>query len=80
LRKGELEFQNAQNTENAISFFADDGQPVAETVSDDIVLGAVGALCDFSLLVSLQNYSNLSLTAQHDAKKQCHMKNSTFQA
>jgi len=23
LRKGELEFQNAQNTENAISFFAD---------------------------------------------------------
>jgi len=30
LRKGELEFQNAQNTENAISVFAD----VPESISD----------------------------------------------
>jgi len=45
----------------------DDGKTPAETASDEMVMGAVRALCEFSLLVSQQNHSDLSLTALDDA-------------
>jgi len=45
----------------------DDGKTPAETASDEMVMGAVWALCEFSLLVSQQNHSDLSLTALDDA-------------
>jgi len=38
----------------------------AETASDEMLMGAVWALCEFSLLVSQQNHSNLSFTALDD--------------
>jgi hypothetical protein len=38
----------------------------AETASDEIVMGAVQELCEFSLLVSQQNLSDLFLTALDD--------------
>jgi hypothetical protein len=39
-----------------------------------MVMGAVWALCEFSLLVSQQNHSDLSLNALDDALKQCSQK------
>jgi hypothetical protein len=39
---------------------------------------AVRALCEFSLLVSQQNYSDLSLTALGDTLKQFYTKKSIF--
>jgi len=50
----------------------------AETASDEIVMGAVQALCDFSLPVSQQNHSDLSLTAQNDELKRFHKKKGAF--
>jgi len=47
---------------------------VAETASDAMVMGAVWALCEFSLLVSQQNHSDLSLTELDDALKQLYQK------
>jgi len=47
----------------------DDGKPVAEKASDEMVMGAVLALCEFSLLVSQQNHSDLSLKALDDELK-----------
>jgi hypothetical protein len=41
----------------------------AETASDVMVMGAVRALCEYSLLVSQQNHSDLSLAALDDALK-----------
>ena len=41
-------------------------------------MGAVRALCEFSLLVSQQNYSDLSLTALDDALKQFYRKKGAF--
>jgi len=48
----------------------DDGETGAESASDDMVMGAVRALCEFSLLVGQQNQSNLSLTALDNALMQ----------
>jgi hypothetical protein len=45
----------------------DDGEPPAETASDEMVIGAVRALSEFSLLVRQQNHSELSLTALDNA-------------
>jgi len=45
----------------------DDRKTAAETASDEMVMGAVRALCEFSLLVSQRNHSDLSLTALDDA-------------
>jgi len=56
----------------------DDGKPPAETASDEMVMGAVRALCEFSLLVSQQNHSDLSLTALDNALKQFYKKNGAF--
>jgi hypothetical protein len=47
----------------------DDGKTPAETTSDAMVMGAVQALCEVTLLVSQQNHSDLSLTALDDALK-----------
>jgi hypothetical protein len=44
----------------------DDAKTAAETASVEIVMGAVRALCEFTLLVSQQNYLNLSLKALND--------------
>jgi len=56
----------------------DDGKTPAETASDEIVMGAVRALCEFSLLVSQQNLSDLSLTAQDYALNRCYRKKGAF--
>jgi len=49
-----------------------------ETASDDMVMGAVRALCVFSLLVSQQNHCELSLTALDDALKRFYKKKGAF--
>jgi len=41
-------------------------------------MGAVRALCEFSLLVSQQNHSDLSLTALDNALKQFYKKKGVF--
>jgi hypothetical protein len=56
----------------------DDGKTVAETASDEMVMGAVWALCEFSLLVTKQNHSDLSLTALDDALKRFYQKKGIF--
>jgi len=40
---------------------------VAENASDEMVMGAVRALCELSVLVGQQNHSNQSLKALDDA-------------
>jgi hypothetical protein len=56
----------------------DDWKTVAETASDEIVMGAVRALCEFSLLVSQQNHSDLSLKAPENALKRFYQKKGIF--
>jgi len=48
----------------------DAGKTAVETASDEMVMGAVLAPCEFSLLVSQQNHSDRSLTALDNALKQ----------
>ena len=47
----------------------DDRKTPVETASNEMVIGSVQVLCEFSLLVSQQNHSDLSLTALDDALK-----------
>ena len=56
----------------------DVGKTPAETASYEMVMGAVRALCEFSLLVSQQNHSDLSLTALDDALKRSYKKYGAF--
>jgi len=56
----------------------DDGKTAAETASDEMVMGAARALCEFSLLVSQQNHSDLSLNALDIALKQFYQKKGVF--
>jgi len=56
----------------------DDGRTVAETASDEMVMGGVWALCEFSVLVSQQNHSDLSLKALDYALKRFSQKKGTF--
>jgi len=49
-------------------------KPAAETSSDGMVMGAVRALCEYSLLVSQQYHSELSLAALDDALKRFYKK------
>jgi len=56
----------------------DNGKTPAETASDETLMGAVRTLCEFSLLVSQQNHSDLSLTAIDDALKQFYKKKGAF--
>jgi len=55
-----------------------DGKTPAETDSNEMVIGAVRALCEFSLLVSEKNHSVLSLTALDNAVKQFNKKMGAF--
>jgi hypothetical protein len=48
----------------------DDGKTEAETACDEMAMGAVRLICEFTLHVSEQNHSNLSLKPQDDAFKQ----------
>jgi hypothetical protein len=57
----------------------DDGKTTAETASDEMVMGAVLALCEFSILVSQQNHSDLSLTALDDTPKRFYQRKGIFQ-
>jgi tRNA A37 threonylcarbamoyladenosine modification protein TsaB len=52
----------------------DHGKTAAETASNAIVMGAVQEVCEFSLLVSQQNHSDLSLKALDDALKRFYQK------
>jgi len=56
----------------------DAGKTVAQTASDEMVMGAVRVLCEFSLLVSQQNHSDLSLAALEDALKRFYKKKGAF--
>jgi len=56
----------------------DDGKTAVETASDEIVMGAARALCEFSLLVSQHNHSDLSLTALDDSLKRFYKKKGAF--
>jgi hypothetical protein len=56
----------------------DDRKTVAETVSNEMVMGAARALCKFSLIVSQQNHSDLSLNALGDSLKRFYQKKGTF--
>jgi len=56
----------------------DAGKTAAETASDEMVMGAVRALCQLSLLVSQQNHSDLSLAALDDALKRFYKKKGAF--
>jgi hypothetical protein len=60
--------------------FNDDGKTAAETASDEMIMGAMWALCEFSLLVSQQNHSELSLAALDDAFKRFYQKKGIFRA
>jgi len=51
---------------------------VADTASDIMVLGAGQAFCELSLLVSQQNYSDLSFKALDNALNQFYQKQSSF--
>jgi hypothetical protein len=47
----------------------DAGKSAEGTTSDEMVMGVVWALCEFSLLVSKYNHSDLSLAPLDDAMK-----------
>ena len=47
----------------------DDGKTLVETASDEMVMEAVLALCECSLLVSQRNHSDLLLTVLDDAPR-----------
>jgi hypothetical protein len=49
--------------------YKDDGKTVAENTSDEMVMGPVQALCEFSLPVSQQNHSDLFFKARDNALK-----------
>jgi hypothetical protein len=54
----------AVNCAPVLNCFKDNRKSVAENTSDEMVMGAVQAICEFSLLVSQQNYLDLFLKAQ----------------
>jgi len=57
----------------------DDGKTAVQPASDEMVMGAVRALCEFSLVVSQETHSDLSLKALDDALKQFYQKKGIFQ-
>jgi len=56
----------------------DNGNTAGEKGSEDMVLGAVRALCQFSLLVSQQDDPYLTLTAEDYAQKRFYKKLDAF--
>ena len=57
----------AVNCTSILDCSQDAGKTAVETASDEMVMGAVQAVCEFSLLVSQQNHSDLTLAALGDA-------------
>lgn len=51
-----------------------DGKPAVGTASDDMVMGAVRALCEYPVLDSQPNHSDCSLTALDVVLKQVDQK------
>jgi len=68
----------AVNCAPIVASTKNDGKTAAETASDEMVMGAVRALCELSLLVSQQNHSDLSLKALDDAFKRLYQKKGIF--
>jgi hypothetical protein len=68
----------AANCAPILIFSKDDRKTAAETASDEMVMGAVQALCKFSLLVSQQNHSDLSLNPLDNALKRFYQKKGIF--
>jgi hypothetical protein len=68
----------AVNCASVLDCAKNDGKTPAETASDEMVMGAVRALCEFSLLVSQQNQSDLSLTALDDALTRFYKRKGAF--
>jgi len=56
-----------------------DGKTAVDNAADEMVIGAVRALCQFSLLVSQQNHFDLSLKALDDALRRFYQKKGIFQ-
>jgi hypothetical protein len=56
----------------------DDGKTPAETASNEMVMGAVQAVCEFSLLVSQQSHCDISLTALDNALKRNYKEKGAF--
>jgi len=56
-----------------------DGKTPVEAASDEMTMGALKALCEFFLLLSQQNHSDLSLTAPADALKRFYKKKDAIQ-
>jgi len=56
----------------------DDRKTLAETASDEMVMGAVQSLCEISLLVSQHNQSDLSLTALDNELMRFYKMNGAF--
>jgi len=69
----------AGNCATILDCFQNDWKTAVETTSEEMVMGAVWALCEFSRLVTQQNDSDLSLTALDDAQKRFHRKKGSFQ-
>jgi len=56
----------------------DDRKTAADAASNEMIMGAVWALCEFSLLVSQHNHSDLSIKALNDSLKWCYPKKGIF--
>jgi hypothetical protein len=61
-----------------LDYCQDAGKTAAETASDEMAMGAVQALCEFSLLLSKQSDSNLSLAALDNAQERFYRKKDAF--
>jgi hypothetical protein len=68
----------ADNCTPILVYSKDDGKTAEETASDEMVMGAVRALCECSPLVSQQNHSELSLNALDDALQRVYQKKGVF--
>jgi hypothetical protein len=52
-----------------LDYSKDDGKTATDKAANQMVMGAVWALCEFCLLVSQQNHSDLSLKAVDESLK-----------
>jgi hypothetical protein len=64
----------AVNCASVLDCSKNDRKTRAETASDEMVMGAVRALCEFSRFFSQQNHSDLSRAALDDALKRFYKK------
>jgi len=69
----------AVNWASIVDCSKDDGKCAADATSDEMVSGAVRPLWEFSLLVSQQNHSNVSLTEIDDPQRCVFEKKGVFQ-